>query len=89
MDYKQLVGEIGSVAAAFDGQDGLLYLQVSRGTELRCHEFPEKSMPNLFMMMKPVSPLKKDRRLQLITFLMYQGLRLGIIRWLTAITIPV
>lgn len=67
MDRAGLVDEINRTMAQFDGGDALLYIQVSRGTAPRSHEFSRELKPNLLMMVKPISVLPRGSKIKLLT----------------------
>lgn len=67
MTREALVGEIKRTLTQFDGGDALLYIQVSRGTAPRSHEFSREMEPNLLMMVKPLSVLPRGSEIKLLT----------------------
>lgn len=68
MDRGLLVDEIKRTLVQFDGGDALLYIQISRGTASRAHEFPKNgATPNLLMMIKPISVLPRGSKIKLLT----------------------
>lgn len=48
---EELHNEIQRMVDVYDGDDGFIYWQVSRGTALRNHAFPKGAKPNLMMML--------------------------------------
>ena len=67
MSREQLMGEIGRLLDASEGDAHMLYLQVTRGAAPRKHEYPEGGVPNLIMFAKPITLVPKDKRAKLIS----------------------
>lgn len=68
MSREDLKKELSKVVDAFDGEQGLLYWQASRGTAYRGHKFPEKTVcPNLLIMLNPIHPAPLEKPVTLIT----------------------
>lgn len=68
MSREALKEELYKVIEAFDGEQGLLYWQASRGTAHRGHKFPEKDVqPNLLIMLNPIHPKALEVPVKLIT----------------------
>ena len=65
MPREKLLEEIDRLLAASEGDELLLYLQVSRGAAPRKHEYPVGVAPNLLMFAKPVCVPPKDKRASL------------------------
>lgn len=68
MKREKLREELFKVIEVFDGKQGLLYWQVSRGTAYRGHKYPEKTVkPNLMIMLSPIDPAPMEKKVKLIT----------------------
>lgn len=68
MTREALTGELMKVVKEFDGTQGLLYWQASRGTSYRGHKFPEGDVkPNLMIMLNPINPAPMSHRFKLVT----------------------
>ena len=65
MPREVLCAEIDRLLDASEGEELLLYLQVTRGAAPRKHEYPAGVVPNLIMFAKPVSVAPKDKRASL------------------------
>lgn len=63
----ELLVELMKVADAYDGDEGLLYWQASRGTAFRSHAFPENAKANLMIFMTPHTFAPKTKELNCIT----------------------
>lgn len=69
MSRDQLKAELMKCIDATDSPDGMLYWQLSRGTEMRHHDFPEPDVrPNLLAYTKPMAmpTFAKKRRLKTV-----------------------
>lgn len=65
---EHLAGELIKVVNAFDGKQGLLYWQASRGTAYRGHKYPgAETEPNLMIMLNPINPAPMEKKVKLIT----------------------
>ena len=67
MPRAQLEAEIDRLLAAAEGDQLMLYLQVTRGAAPRKHEYPEGIVPNLIMFAKPVTVPARDTRTSLLS----------------------
>ncbi len=68
MSREELTEELMRVVEKFDGNNGLLYWQASRGTAYREHKFPEGEVkPNLMIMLNPINPAPMEKKVKLIT----------------------
>lgn len=68
MPREELTGELLKVVDAFEGENGLLYWQASRGTAYRGHKYPEGDVkPNLMIMLNPIHPAPMEKKVNLIT----------------------
>lgn len=68
MSEEKLTEELMKVVREFDGEQGLLYWQASRGTAYRGHKYPEgDTKPNLMIMLNPINPAPMDKKVKLIT----------------------
>ena len=56
-----------SLVHKMDSGDLFLYFQVTRGTAVRTHEFPEHVPANLWVMIKPLATPDLSKRIKLIT----------------------
>jgi D-alanine transaminase len=67
MPREELKGEIAKLLSM--GEDGqtMLYIQITRGTAPRKHEFPENAKPNLLMFVSPIKTPPKDKRASLLS----------------------
>ena len=65
MPREQLIGEIDRLLDVSEGEQLMLYLQVTRGAAPRKHEYPAGVAPNLIMFAKPVDVPAKDKRTSL------------------------
>lgn len=68
MDRQVLKSEIDRLIAGFDGGAALLYIEVTRGTAPRKHEFPKNTQPNLIMSVTPLTLPARDKRAALVSF---------------------
>ena len=62
-----LKGEIEKLLSASEDGSLLLYIQVTRGSAPRKHEFPENTAPNLLMFTSPITLTPKDKKASLMT----------------------
>ena len=62
MPREKLLAEIDRLLEVSEGEELLLYLQVSRGAAPRKHEYPAGVTPNLLMFAKQISVAPKDKR---------------------------
>jgi len=62
MPREKLKGEIDKLLAMGPDGQAMLYVQVSRGTAPRKHEFPTKTKPNLLMFVSPIKLPPRDKR---------------------------
>ncbi len=67
MERDTLKKEIDKIIALSEGQQTMLYIQVSRGNAPRKHEFPQNAKPNLMMSITPLTLPSKDKKASLIT----------------------
>lgn len=68
MSREALTEELMKVVREFDGEQGLLYWQASRGTAYRGHKFPEGDVkPNLMIMLNPINPTPMAQKVKLVT----------------------
>ncbi len=67
MPREKLESEIDRLLCASEGDQLMLYLQVTRGAAPRKHEYPEGVVPNLIMFAKPVSVPARDTRTSLMS----------------------
>ena len=67
MPREVLCAEIDRLLDASEGDQLMLYLQVTRGAAPRKHEYPEGVVPNLIMFAKPVSVPARDTRTSLMS----------------------
>lgn len=67
MPREKLLEEIDRLLDASEGDQLMLYLQVTRGAAPRKHEYPEGVVPNLIMFAKPVSVPARDTRTSLMS----------------------
>ena len=68
MSREKLTEELMRVVREFEGEQGLLYWQASRGTAYRGHKFPEGEVsPNLMIMLNPIHPAPMEKKVRLIT----------------------
>lgn len=67
MTRESLCAEIDKLLSKGNGGTEMLYIQVSRGSAPRKHEFPEKAKPNLLMFVKAFDLPPKDKRASLLT----------------------
>ena len=65
MPREVLCAEIDRLLDASEGDQLMLYLQVTRGAAPRKHEYPAGVTPNLLMFAKPISVSPKDKRASL------------------------
>ncbi len=62
MPREKLKGEIDKLLAMGPDGQAMLYVQVSRGTAPRKHEFPTNTKPNLLMFVSPIKLPPRDKR---------------------------
>ncbi len=62
MPREELKGEIDKLLAMGPDGQAMLYVQVSRGTAPRKHEFPADTKPNLLMFVSPIKLPPRDKR---------------------------
>ncbi|MBQ7378907.1 MAG: aminotransferase class IV [Clostridia bacterium] len=67
MPREQLLAEIDRLLDASEGEQLMLYLQVTRGAAPRKHEYPVGAQPNLIMFAKPVSVPARNTRASLLS----------------------
>lgn len=68
MTKAELAEELMKVVKEFDGENGLLYWQASRGTAYRGHKYPDADVkPNLMIMLNPINPAPMEKKVNLIT----------------------
>lgn len=68
MSREKLREELFKVIEVFDGKQGLLYWQASRGTAYRGHKYPQEIVkPNLMIMLNPIEPAPMEKKVKLIT----------------------
>jgi D-alanine transaminase len=67
MEREELKAEIEKIIALSKDPQTMLYIQVSRGTAPRKHEFPQNTQPNLMMSVTPLSLPDKDKKASLVT----------------------
>lgn len=68
MSREKLREELFKVIEVFDGKQGLLYWQASRGTAYRGHKYPQETVkPNLMIMLNPIEPAPMEKKVKLIT----------------------
>lgn len=68
MTKAELAEELMKVVKEFDGENGLLYWQASRGTAYRGHKYPDAEVkPNLMIMLNPINPAPMEKKVNLIT----------------------
>lgn len=68
MTKEALAEELVKVVKEFDGENGLLYWQASRGTAYRGHKYPDADVkPNLMIMLNPINPAPMEKKVNLIT----------------------
>ena len=65
MPRAELCREIGRLLLAAQGDELMLYLQVTRGAAPRKHEYPEGVEPNLLMFASPIHVAPRDTRASL------------------------
>lgn len=63
----ELFAELMKVADAYDGDEGLLYWQASRGSSPRSHAFPKNAKANLMAFLTPHTFAPKTKELNCIT----------------------
>lgn len=66
MPRERLEEEIDRLLAVAEGDQLMLYLQVTRGAAPRKHEYPEGVVPNLIMFAKPVAVPARDKKISLL-----------------------
>ncbi len=66
MPREKLLEEIDRLLAVSEGEELMLYLQVTRGAAPRKHEYPAGVTPNLIMFAKPINVAPKDTRASLL-----------------------
>ena len=63
---EELTAILYDMLAKMDDSDIFIYWQMTRGTGIRQHQFPEKgTKPNLWIFMKPGKPADSSKRLKL------------------------
>lgn len=67
MKRDVLVAEIEKTIALSEGEVTMLYIQVTRGTAPRKHEYPQSATPNLLMSVTPVTLPHRDKRATLVS----------------------
>ena len=68
MERESLAGELKKCIDTADDDCGMLYWQASRGTYMRCHEFPPDDIkPNLLITVRPKKLAPQNLRYRLIT----------------------
>ncbi|MDR2102767.1 MAG: aminotransferase class IV [Treponema sp.] len=63
---RALAELLASLVRKVDSPAQFVYWQMTRGTASRTHVFPEKAKPNLWVMLRPYSPLDIYRKVSLI-----------------------
>lgn len=67
MPRERLLEEIEKLLSVSEGNSLMLYLQVTRGSAPRKHEYPVNVEPNLLMFASPVNVPAKDKRASLFS----------------------
>jgi len=65
MERDALTREAEKLFQYFPQGETMLYLQVTRGSAPRKHEYPENTSPNLLMFIQPITVSPKDKRASL------------------------
>lgn len=66
-DREEMAKILYEVADAFEGENGFLYLQVSRGTARRSHAFPEGMKSNFMVTLEPADLTDPEKTFKVVT----------------------
>ena len=66
MDRNELKTEVDRLVSLWDGSSAMLYLQVTRGSAPRKHEFPKDAAPNLIMFLAPAACPPRNKKASLL-----------------------
>ena len=68
MERSALEAEIRRLIGCSEGNESMLYIQVTRGAAPRKHEYPKAPQPNLIMYVSPIHMASKDTKASLVSF---------------------